>query len=226
MGNITTSKANNITSPNGNSLAVFVDGNDDVIKVKDVRGNVQELSDYIVIPTTPSTLNYGLFSQTNDSTPITATTQELSLVGVGVGTLSVPANGFSIGDSFEANLIGGLSCVGTAQLDIRIKTTDGVLLADTQIVNMDATTNKKWRLNIMFTIRQVGESGTATIVSGGLFSYNKNSGNNFDGANFSTRNDSTFDTTISNTLIVTAQWNTNNAGNSIYSEIFTLNKIF
>lgn len=226
MGNITTSKANNITSPNGNSLAVFVDGNDDVIKVKDVRGNVQELSDYIVIPTTPSTLNYGLFSQTNDSTPITATTQELSLVGVGVGTLSVPANGFSIGDSFEANLIGGLSCVGTAQLDIRIKTTDGVLLADTQIVNMDATTNKKWRLNIMFTIRQVGKSGTATIVSGGLFSYNKNSGNNFDGANFSTRNDSTFDTTISNTLIVTAQWNTSNVGNSIHSEVFTLNKIF
>lgn len=224
MGNVTTSKANNITSPNGNSLALFVDANDNELKLKDVRGNVQSMSDYL--PTTPSTLNYGLFSQTNDSTPITATTQELSLVGVGVGTLSVPANGFSIGDSFEANLIGGLSCVNTAQLDIRIKTTDGVLLADTQIVNMDATTNKKWRLNIMFTIRQVGESGTATIVSGGLFSYNKNSGNNFDGANFSTRNDSTFDTTISNTLIVTAQWNTNNAGNSIYSEIFTLNKIF
>jgi hypothetical protein len=226
MGNVTKSSANNIKSPDGNSLAIFVDGDDDVMKVKDVRGNVQDLSDYIDIPTTPSTINYGLFSQTNDSTPITATTQELSLVGLGVGTLSIPANSFSIGDSFEANLIGGLSCVGTAQLDIRIKTTDGVLLADTQIINMDATTNKKWRLNIMFTIRQIGESGTATIVSGGLFSYNKNSGNNFDGANFSIRNDSTFDTTISNTLLVTAQWNTNNAGNSIYSEIFTLNKIY
>jgi hypothetical protein len=226
MGNVTTSKPNTINSPDGNSLAVFVDGDDDVMKIKDVRGNVQDLSDYIDIPTTPSTINYGLFSQTNDSTVITATTQELSLFGLGVGTLTVPANSFSIGDSFEANLIGGLSCVGTAQLDIRIKTTDGVLLAYTRIVNMDATTNKKWRLNIMFTIRQIGESGTATIVSGGLFSYNKNSGNNFDGANFSIRNDSTFDTTISNTLLVTAQWNTNNAENSIYSEIFTLNKIY
>ena len=57
MGNVTTSKANNITSPNGNSLALFVDGNDDIIKVKDVRGNVQELSDYIVIPT-PPTIDY------------------------------------------------------------------------------------------------------------------------------------------------------------------------
>lgn len=34
------------------------------------------------------------------------------------------------------------------------------------------------------------------------------------------------DSTIENKLVVTAQWNTNNAGNSIYSEIFTLNKIF
>jgi len=226
MGNVTKSSANNIKSPDGNSLAVFVDGDDDVMKVKDVRGNVQDLSDYIDIPTTPSTINYGLFSQTNDSTPITATTQELSLVGLGVGTLTVPANSFSIGDSFEANLIGVLSCVGTAQLDIKIKTTDGVLLADTQVVNMDATTNKRWRLNIMFTIRDIGEIGIATILSGGLFSYNKNSGNNFDGTNFSTRNDGTFDTTISNTLLVTAQWNTNNAGNSIYSQIFTLNKIY
>lgn len=221
MGNVTTSKANNITSPNGNSLAVFVDGNDDELKLKDVRGNVQPFSDYL-----PNTINYGLFSQTKNSTPITGTTQELSLIGLGVGTLSVPSNGFSVGDSFEANLIGQLSCISTAQLDIRIKTTSGVLLADTQIVNMDTTTNKKWRLNIVFTIREVGEAGVAVIVSGGLFSYNKNSGNNFEGANFSIINDSTFDTTISNTLLVTAQWNTNNAGNSIYSEVFTLNKIF
>lgn len=221
MGNVTTSKANNITSPNGNSLAVFVDGNDDELKLKDVRGNVQPFSDYL-----PNTINYGLFSQTENSIPISGTTQELSLIGLGVGTLSVPANGFSVGDSFEANLIGQLSCIGTAQLDIRIKTTSGVLLADTQIVNMDATTNKKWRLNIVFTIREVGEAGVAIIVSGGLFSYNKNSANNFEGANFSIINDSTFDTTISNTLLVTAQWNTNNAGNSIHSEVFTLNKIF
>lgn len=51
MGNVTTSKANNISSPNGNSLAVFVDGDDDIIKVKDVRGNVQNLSDYVNPPT-------------------------------------------------------------------------------------------------------------------------------------------------------------------------------
>jgi hypothetical protein len=58
MGNVTKSSANNIKSPDGNSLAVFVDGDDDVIKVKDVRGNVQDLSDYIDIPPTPPTTDY------------------------------------------------------------------------------------------------------------------------------------------------------------------------
>ena len=58
MGNVTKSSANNIKSPDGNSLAIFVDGDDDVMKVKDVRGNVQELNDYIVIPPTPPTTDY------------------------------------------------------------------------------------------------------------------------------------------------------------------------
>jgi hypothetical protein len=58
MGNVTKSSANNIKSPEGNSLAIFVDGDDDVIKVKDVRGNVQDLSDYIDIPPTPPTTDY------------------------------------------------------------------------------------------------------------------------------------------------------------------------
>jgi hypothetical protein len=46
MGNVTTSSANNITSPNGNSLALFVEGTTGEMKVKDVMGNVQLLSDF------------------------------------------------------------------------------------------------------------------------------------------------------------------------------------
>jgi hypothetical protein len=227
MGNVTKSGIGNITSPNGNSLAVFVDGEDGVLKLKDVRGNIQAISDYIgVIPIVPSTLNYGLYAQTENSVPVTATTQELSLINGGVGSLIIPANGFSVGDSFQALFVGNISCVGTATLDIRVKAKSGVLLADTQVVNMDVTTDKSWRLDINFTIREIGVAGVASIVSGGLFSYTKNSGLNFEGSNFSIVNDTTFDTTIENELVVTAQWNTNNAGNSIYSEIFTLNKIY
>lgn len=47
MGSVSKSNINNISSPNGNSLAVFVDGEDDELKLKDIYGNVQILNDYI-----------------------------------------------------------------------------------------------------------------------------------------------------------------------------------
>lgn len=50
MGKVTTTGQNNITSPNGNSLAVFVDGETGEMKVKDVVGNIQPLSDFIPSP--------------------------------------------------------------------------------------------------------------------------------------------------------------------------------
>jgi len=168
----------------------------------------------------------GLFAQTADSTPVTATIVESSLIGTGVGTLTVPANTFSIGDSFSALLDGKISCVGTATLHIKVKTLTGVLLADTGIIAMDAATNHNWKLDLYFTIRTLGTSGVASISSGGLFGYIKNSGNNYEGYVLSTLNTTTFDTTVNNTLVVTAQWNTTNAGNSIFSRNFTLTKVY
>ena len=167
-----------------------------------------------------------LYTQTSSSTPVTATAVEGSLLDGGLGTLTIPANGFQVGDSFTGVLIGHLSCVGTATLQIRVKTASGILLADTGAMVMSAATIKHWKLDVNFTVRQIGTATVASIASGGLFAYTKNSGLNFEGVNFSVINNTTFDTTISNTLVITAQWNTNNAGNSIFSEIFTLSKTY
>ena len=180
----------------------------------------------VKVKTIPGPTVYGLFSQTGTSVTVSATTVESTLINDGIGTITVPANGFQVGDSFNGVLIGHLSCVGSSTLQIRIKTITGVLLADTGVIAMETATNKHWKLDVNFTIRQLGVAGIGSIASGGLFSYTKNSGTNFEGSNFSIINNTTFDTTVSNTLLVTAQWNTNNAGNSIYSEIFTLNKIY
>jgi hypothetical protein len=180
----------------------------------------------IKVKTIPGSTVYGLFSQTGTSVAVSATTVESTLISGGVGSIIIPANGFSVGDSFHGVLIGHLSCVGTATLHIRIKTVSGVLLAETGVMSMETSTNKHWKLDVSFTVRQVGVATVASIASGGLFAYTKNSGLNFEGVNFSLVENTTFDTTISNTLVVTAQWNTTNAGNSIYSEIFTLNKTY
>ena len=176
--------------------------------------------------TNPYTKTGGLYTQTNSSTPVTATAVESNLLDGGLGSLTIPANGFQVGYSFKGVLIGHLSCVGTATLHIRVKTASGILLADTGVMAMNATTDKHWKLDVNFTVRTLGAPTVASIASGGLFAYTKNSGLNFEGVNFSIVNNTTFDTTISNTLVITAQWDTNNAGNSIYSEIFTLTKTY
>jgi hypothetical protein len=168
----------------------------------------------------------GLFAQTADSIPVTNTTVESSLISTGLGSLTVPANTFQTGDSFKATLTGHLSCVGSATLEIRIKTLGGILLADTGVMALSAATNKHWNLDVNFTIRTLGVATVASIASGGLFGYTKNGGLNFEGINFSIINNTTFDTTILNTLVITAQWNAANVGDSIYSELFTLNKTY
>jgi hypothetical protein len=174
----------------------------------------------------PLPIVYGLFSQTGSSITVSGTTVESSIIGGGIGSLSIPANSFRVGDSFNAVLIGHLSSVGTATLQIRIKTATGILLSDTGAIAMETATTKHWKLDVNFTIRNLGAASTGSIASGGVFSYTKNSGTNFEGTNFSIINNTTFDTTITNTLLITAEWNTNNTGNSIYSEIFILNKIY
>lgn len=166
-----------------------------------------------------------LYTQTNSSTPITNTASELSLLDGGLGTLTVPANMFKVGDSFHAVATGHVSANNNDKLRIRIKT-GAVVLADTGNITMAGATSKHWKLEVFFTVRSIGTSGVAVIVTGGTFVYTKDASNAFEGANFSTETTTGFDTTINNTLSITAQWNVASAGNSIYSEIFTLNKTY
>ena len=171
------------------------------------------------------TTNFGLYSQTESSTPVTNTTTETSLIDGGVGTLSVPANGFKVGDSFHAILSGHISSVNNHTLRIRIKS-NGTVLADTGSITMAGSTNKHWKLEVYFTVRVLGGSGTAKIATAGTFMYTKDASNAFEGTNFSTETSTGFDTTVDNRLVVTAQWGSADTRDSIYSEIFTLNKTY
>ena len=167
----------------------------------------------------------GLFAQTGNSTVITGTTTETSLINGGVGTLSVPANSFKVGDSFRA-IFGGVLNVGNNQT-IRIKSkTNGVVLLDSGVQNISNITNDVFSLNIDFTIIQIGGATVASIVSLGSFHYTKTSNAAIQGFAFNVINNTTFNTTINNTLDVTVQWGSNSGANSIYSDIFILNKTY
>lgn len=172
-----------------------------------------------------SSNNYGLFNQTGSSTVITNTTTETSLLDGGVGTLLVPANGFTAGDAYHAILTGTLSAQNNNNLRIRIKA-NSVILADSGNITMAGADAEPWKMEVYFSINAIGAAGVANIATGGTFMYTKDASTDFQGINFSTVNSSTFDTTVNNTLTITAQWGTANSGNSIYSQIFTLNKTF
>jgi hypothetical protein len=221
MGNLTVSQANNIWSPNGNSLAVFVDGVSGILKLKDALGNVQPFEDYVTVMYGTG----GIYSQTANSTPITATTSELTLIDGGVGTLNVPANGFSVGDSYIANLSGIMSAKNNNSLIIRIKS-GNVVLAESQPLVMPAINNQVWNLQVNFTIRTIGGANIASIVTAGEMHVLKLASGTQEGFGFSAINNTTFNTTILNTLNITAQWSSTDVQNSIYTNLFVLTKIY
>ena len=169
--------------------------------------------------------SYGLFAQTANSTVITGTTTETTLIDGGVGTLSVPANGFQIGDSFRADFGGLLSSKNNDTIQIRVKA-GSVILADSGPQTMTTSIDDVWQLSLNFTIRTLGGTGVASIVSLGVFHTTKQSNNQQGGFAFNTVNNTTFDTTIPNILNVTAQFSSTSLLNSIYSDIFVLNKIY
>jgi len=174
----------------------------------------------------PTSVSYGLFAQTANSTIITNTTVESTLINGGVGTLTVPANGFSVGDSFRAVFGGVINADNNQTIRIRVRA-GAVLLLDSGLQNLgSAVIDDIWSLNIDFTIRQLGAAGVASIVSLGSFHYTKTNNASVQGFGFNVVNSTTFDTTISNTLDVTIQWGAASTGNNIYSDIFILNKTY
>lgn len=169
--------------------------------------------------------NIGLFAQTAAGAAVVNTTVETTLINGGVGTLTVPGGSFKVGDSFTSILGGTLSANNNETLTIRLKS-NGVVLASTGTVVMSGATNRKWMLQATFIIRATGAAGTAAIYTSGFFEYLKNASSNLEFFNATSLNNTTFDTTINNTLNITAQWGTASAGNSITTENFNLYKIY
>ena len=179
----------------------------------------------VTIPGPSATTNVGLFAQTANSPTLTATTTEGTLIDGGVGSLSVPANGFAVGDSFRVDMGGLMSAQNNNTLRIRLKS-GSVDLGDSGPLTMPAITNQVWMLNVTFTIRAIGAAGVASVVTLAQFHILKLASGTQQGFAWNTVNSTTFDTTISNTLDITAQWSSNNVNNSIYSDIFVLNKTY
>ena len=165
----------------------------------------------------------GNYAQTVQSATITGFA-EASVVGSGVGSLSIPANAFQVGDSFHAK-IGGVidGSVNNDELIIRIKT-GATVLATTGVIILDTTTNNGWECEIDFTIQSIGTGGVGngTICTNGNFAYTKNTDKKVQGNVF--QDVQSINTTIANTLDITMELD--NTNTNIYSANFVLYRTF
>jgi hypothetical protein len=157
-----------------------------------------------------------LFSQTEDSATITNTTDKTSIIGNGTGSLSVPPKGFRPADGLHLKMGGIMSCLQNETIDFTIES-NGVVLVDSDPLQLSGTTNKGWELELDFTIRQLGDAGTAEIKSNGQFVHNKDANNVYEGITFNSINNTTFSTNVLNALQIIIQWGSASASNSIYS---------
>ena len=175
-------------------------------------------------PTITAATNYGLFAQTGNSPTHTGTSFG-TLIDGGVGSLTVPANGFSVGDSFRVDMGGLLSAQNNNTISIRLKS-GNTILADSPAFTMPQITGQVWMLSVNFTIRAIGAAGVASIVTIAQFHILKAASGTQEGFAWNVVNNTTFNTTQTNLLDIQAKFSSSSASNSIYSDIFVLNKIY
>ena len=175
-------------------------------------------------PVSPFPYVYGLYSQTGDTAILSGTTEQ-SIIGGGVGTLTVGSNQFQVADSFSAVFTGHLS---NANDQIRLRVEAGsIILADSGNFSFNTGGDDTiFTLQINFSVRQIGSAGVASIFTKATLNSVKTSNNSVLGYAFEDLNNTTFDTTISNSLDVTVQFDATDVQTYLYTDFFILNKLY
>jgi hypothetical protein len=169
-------------------------------------------------------INIGLFSQIENGPTVIYTDGESSIVGNGVGGLSVPADYFRAGNAFKLSIHGDMTSANNAQLAIRLK--EGSLTVSETIITMVSTVMEHFNVDVNFVVRAVGGPGVAKLLTVGTFMYSKSSNATPEAFHFDSLEQTNFDTTIQTTLDVTAEWLTSEAGNQLFTQSLNLYKIW
>lgn len=164
----------------------------------------------------PSSSLYGLFSQTSIKT-VANTNVETSLIGTGIGSLTVPAGYFVNGFSFLYKTGGVFRDSSNGQL-IRFRLRNsGVLFDSGPLTLSNINTSRGWNIEAQFTYYG------GAIITNFSFSYTNGANDSF---GFTNQGSNPINNLVPNTLDFTVQWTTANANNTITSNYGTLTKIF
>lgn len=165
--------------------------------------------------TTPTS---GLFSQTGTNTVNNNTEASLIQLVGSVGSLSLPANRLTLGNSFLLK-IGGTFRDNSLNTLIRFRfKTNGINLLDTGNITLtNVNTVRAWNIEIQTTYNGVN------MITNFKFSYTTP---NVTGQAFHFQTSAPINATIINTLDLTANWTITDPNNTITSNYATLTKIY
>lgn len=185
-----------------------------VLKVSGTLGYVNFNPNTLPVIDSP----YALFKQTADKT-IASTNVETTLIGTGLGSVTIPANSLAVGDMISVEMRGYFSrTVGT----ITFRSKLGGTTQASSAITPSTSTNGLFIISIMITIRSIGAGGTA-IAQGYVQNYASASPQAAT-TNAFTPQTATFaiNTTADQAYDLTSQWSTSSAGNAITSTNFIL----
>lgn len=157
-----------------------------------------------------------IFTQTADKT-VTNTVTETSIVGTGVGGLTLPANFFVAGKTIRVTMSGVYSTVAVTgdTVTVKIKYGSTVLASKATTALVTGGTNLAWFSDALITCRTTGTTGTVQ-VSGGVRYQIAGSAIVEDELNNGAAT-TTLNTTTSNLFDVTITHSAANASNTVKS---------
>lgn len=162
------------------------------------------------------TLQGTIFTQTADAT-VTNTTTETSIIGTGIGGLTLPANFWVAGKTIRITMCGVYSTVIVTgdTVTVKIKYGSTVLTSKATTALVTGGTNLAWEAEALITCRTTGGTGTVQ-VGGGLTYQVAGAAAVYDELNNGVAT-STLDTTASGLLDITVTHSAANASNTVKS---------
>lgn len=162
-----------------------------------------------------------IFTQTADVT-VASTASETTLIGTGVGTVTLPANFFTVGKTIRIGAnghYGTANPAGTLQIKVKLGTT--VILDTTASTMSNGLSNLAWTIaETVITCRTTGATGTVMGQGYAEFSTTHTATTIDDFTPNTTA--ITIDTTASQAISITAQWGTSSASNTITATNVTI----
>lgn len=159
----------------------------------------------------------GLFSQIAVQT-VANNNVETTLLGVGVGTLTIPANSFIVGNAYNYRT-GGVFRDNANNTTFRFRLRNSGVLFDSGLLTLPLISAlTPWNIDTTFSY-----TGGTSMVTNFTFTYNNAS----DARGFTSQQVNTaFDPTIPNTLDFTVQWTVASANNTIQTNFGIVSKLY